>query len=70
MLQRENETSLDLRTYGGKVLRPLICLSTDMFKFNTRKTQEGNVLENIVWEFLRCCAATSLFDFYSHCIIV
>lgn len=58
MLQRED------RPVGGKSIE-----NTGLFE-HRGKTQEGNVSENIVWEFLRCCAAASLFDFYSHCIIV
>lgn len=58
MLEREEGSS------GGKSIE-----KTGSFEYRG-KTQEGNVWENIVWEFLRCCAAASLFEFYSHCIIV
>ncbi len=49
------------RPVGGKGVE-----NTGVFEFKHIKHKK----EMIAWEFLRCCAAASLFDFYSHCIIV
>lgn len=45
-------------------MRTLVCLIIQ------GKSKKEMFEKNIVWEFLRCCAAALLFDFYSHCTIV